>query len=56
MDKKAKKRVEVLNKKIQKLMQQLAGSKEQADDPSEIEKFEQELAAAKAEVEKLKAS
>ncbi|TWT33387.1 hypothetical protein [Blastopirellula retiformator] len=56
MDKKAKKRLEVLNKKIQKLTQQLAGSREQADDPSETAKFEEELAAAKAEVEKLKAS
>ena len=35
MDKKAKKRLDVLNKKLQKLQQQLAGAKQQMDEPEE---------------------
>ena len=56
MDKKAKKRIDLLRQRIQKLRQQLAGAKQQADEPSEIEKLTDEIAAAEAEIEKLKAS
>lgn len=56
MDKKAKKRIEVLRKKLKTLEQQLAGAKQQMDDPSEVEQYETQIAAAKEEIEKLKAS
>jgi len=54
MDKKEKKRMEVLQQKIAKLQQQLAGAKKQPDDPADIPRFEKELAAAHAELAALK--
>ena len=56
MDKKAKKRIQTLNQRIQKLRQQMAGSKQQMDDPDELKLLEQQIAAAEAELTKLKAS
>ena len=56
MDKKAKKRIEVLRKKIAGLQLRLSGAKEQNDEPGEVEELENQIAAAKAEIEKLKAS
>jgi predicted nucleic acid-binding Zn-ribbon protein len=55
MDKKAKKRIDLLNKKIHDLQQRLAGARKQMDDEREVQQLETELAAAKAEIEKLKA-
>jgi hypothetical protein len=54
MDKKHKKRIEVLQQKIQKLQQQLAGAKKQPDDPADVPRLEKELAAAHAELVELK--
>ena len=54
MDKKAKKRIELLRKKIGELQPRLAGARRQMDDPDEVRKLEAELAAAQAEIEKLK--
>jgi hypothetical protein len=56
MDRKAKKRIEVLNQKLHKLRQQLAGARQQPDDPGEPKRLEAEIAAADAELHKLKAS
>jgi len=56
MDKKAKKRVEVLRQRTQKLNQQLAGARQQEDEPGEVDRIEQEIASVKEEIEKLKAS
>ena len=56
MDKKSKKKIEVARKKIDNLMKQLAGAKQQTDEPDEIEKIQAEIAAKKAEIEKLKNS
>ena len=56
MDKKAKKRIDVCNKRLQKLRQQLSGAKQQDDEPGEVERLEQEIADTLAEVEKLKNS
>ncbi|MBX3411714.1 MAG: hypothetical protein KF708_03260 [Pirellulales bacterium] len=56
MDKKAKKRVEVLKQKLQKLRQQLAGARQQPDEPDDIRRLEQEIAQAEAELTKLKDS
>jgi hypothetical protein len=56
MDKKAKKRIDMLNKKMNEIQQRLAGARKQMDDPAEVHQLEADLAAAKAEVEKLKSS
>ena len=56
MDKKAKKRLDVINKKLQTLRPRLAGSKAQADDPAELKALEEEISSLEAEAAKLKAS
>lgn len=56
MDKKAKKRIEVLRKKVTHLQQQLSGAREQMDDPREVQQLEASIAEAQQEIEKLKAS
>jgi hypothetical protein len=56
MDKKAQKRLDILRKKIAELQPRLAGAKKQMDDPNEVRKLEAELAAAQAELEKLKSN
>jgi hypothetical protein len=54
MDKKDKKRMEVLQQKIAKLQQLLAGAKKQPDDPADVPRLEKDLAAAHAELAALK--
>ena len=54
MDKKAKKRTEVLRTRITNLQQQLAGARKQMDDAEEVKNLETQLAAAEAELAKLK--
>jgi len=56
MDTKAKKKAHVLQQRIQTLRQQLAGAKKQNDDPSELKAIEQQLAAAEAELAKIRAA
>ncbi len=56
MDKKAKKRIELLRKKVGDIQQRLSGARKQMDDPSEVAELEKELATAQQEIEKLKAS
>lgn len=56
MDKKAKKRVEVLQPKLQQLRMQLAGAKKQLDDPEEVRKLSDEIAAIERELKQLKES
>jgi hypothetical protein len=56
MDKKSKKRIELLHKKINDLQQRLAGARKQMDDEREVRQLETELASAKAEIEKLKST
>jgi len=53
VDKKAKKRIEVLRKKQEMLVKQIAGAKKQLDDPEELRKFEAELAAVLKEIGEL---
>jgi predicted nucleic acid-binding Zn-ribbon protein len=53
MDKKAKKRIEVLRKKIADLQPRLAGAKKQMDEPDEVRRLEADMAAAQAEIQKL---
>lgn len=56
MDKKAKKRIEVLRKKVSQFQQQLAGAKEQPDDPEEPARIQADIDQAHAEMKKLKES
>jgi peptidoglycan hydrolase CwlO-like protein len=56
MDKKAQKRIELLRKKINDLQPRLAGAKKQMDDPTEVRQLEAEIAAARAEIEKLQSA
>jgi predicted nucleic acid-binding Zn-ribbon protein len=56
MDTKAKKRTEILRKKLADLLPRLAGAKKQMDDPEEVRKLEAEIAAAQQEIEKLKST
>jgi cob(I)alamin adenosyltransferase len=54
MDKKVKKKLDVLRQRLQKLHQQLAGARKQMDDPDEVRRLEQDIVAAEAELQKLK--
>ncbi len=56
MDKKAKKRHDVIKKKLEQLRPRLAGAKQQADDPSEISDLQNEIAKLEAEALGLKGS
>ena len=54
MDKKVKKKTHVLQQRIQTLHQQLAGAKKQMDDQDELKSLERQLAAAEAELARVK--
>ena len=54
MDKKDKKKLESLNKKLQLLKQRLAGEKRNHDDPASIPLLETEIAQLEEQVRKLK--
>jgi hypothetical protein len=56
VDKKAKKRLDVINKKLQVLRPRLAGSRAQADDPAELKQLEDEIAQLEREAAELKSS
>lgn len=56
MDKKAKKRIEVIRHKLGTLQQQLAGAKQQPDDPQEPARLQAEIDKLQEEMAKLKAS
>ena len=56
MDKKAKKRIEVQRKRLTKLQMQLAGAKQQIDDPEDVGRLEAEIKDAEAEIAKWKES
>ena len=55
MDGKVKKRLEVIRQKLLLLKQRLAGAKKQDDEPGEVKKLEQEIAALESEATKLRA-
>jgi hypothetical protein len=54
MDKRDKKRIDVLNQKLQKLRQQLSGARRQMDEPDEVTRLEKQVAEVEAELQKLK--
>ena len=53
MDKKAKKRSDVLRQRLTKLQQLIAAAKKQPDDAAELAQFQRELADVQAELAKL---
>ncbi len=56
MDGRVKKKLEVLQKRLEKLRQQLAGAVKQNDDPQDVVRLRGEVEAAEAEVKRLKES
>jgi hypothetical protein len=54
MDKRDKKKIDVLNQRLAKLRQQLSGARKQMDEPGEVKRLEQQVAEAEAELQKLK--
>ena len=56
LDKKQKKRLDVINKKLQTLRPRLAGAKEQADEPDEVKQLEDEIASLEAEAKEIRGS
>lgn len=54
MDKKTKKKVDVLNEKLQNLRRRLAGAKRQNDEPGEVARLEGEIRQVEAEMKKLR--
>ena len=54
MDKREKKRLDVINQRLQKLRQQLAGVRQQEDEPGEAKRVEQQIAALEAEAKGIK--
>jgi len=53
LNKKQKKQLEVEKKKLMQLQQQLSGARKQMDDPQEVKRLEQELAACEARIKKI---
>ncbi len=56
MDKKSKKKLEVLRDKIRRLQQQLSGAKAQPDEVGEVERLTAEIEGLEKQVEQLKNS
>jgi len=54
MDTKAKKKIDVLNQRLQKLRQQLAGTKKQTDELDEVDRLKQEISKVEADLSRLK--
>ncbi len=54
LDRKSKKRLEVLRHRLQKLQQQLTGVKQQEDEPGEAARIEKEIEEVRAETQKIK--
>jgi hypothetical protein len=54
MDKRDKKKIDVLNQRLAKLRQQLAGARKQMDEPDEVKRLEKQVAEVEAELQKLK--
>jgi cob(I)alamin adenosyltransferase len=56
MDKKGKKKIDVLHQRLHKLRMQLAGARKQMDDPQDVIALEKEINEVNAEIEKIKAT
>ena len=55
LNKKQKKQIEVEKKKIAQLQLQLNGAKQQLDDPLEVKRLQEEIAACQARIQKAQA-
>ena len=53
MDKKSKKRIDVLRAHLQRLRQQHSGARQQNDDPEELKTLTQQIASVEAELKSL---
>lgn len=56
MDKRIKKKLDLVNQRLQLARQQLAGAKRQRDEAGEVERLTRQIAELEAEAQKLKAS
>lgn len=56
MDKKSKKRIDVLRSNLQRLRQQLSGAKQQSDDLEEAQALKKQIALVEAELQSLTGS
>ena len=56
MDKKSKKRIDVLRSNLQRLRQQLSGAKQQKDDLEESQALMKQIASVEAELQSLTGS
>ncbi len=56
MNKKTKKKIEVLKKKLETLRRQLAGARKQTDEVGEVERLSAEVAQAEGSLAELKNS
>lgn len=56
MDKKSKKRIDVLRSNLQRLRQQLSGAKQQKDDLEESQALIKQIASVEAELQSLTGS
>ena len=56
MDKKSKKRIDVLHSNLQRLRQQLAGAQKQNDDPDELKTLIKQIVAIESELQTLTGS
>lgn len=54
MDKKSKKRLEVLRGKLEKSQKLLKDARAQTDDPAEVEQLQQQIATLEAEIAELR--
>ena len=54
LNKKQKKQLDIEQHKLAQLRSQLSGARRQVDDPQDIVRLEQEIAAVTARIEKLK--
>ncbi len=56
VDKKAKKKINLLNQRLTKLRQQLAGTIKQPDEPDDVQRIKREIADVEAQLQQLKDS
>jgi len=54
MDKKSKKRLEVLRQKQEKFRKLLTAAKQQTDEPDEVSKIEEQLVQIQSEIDEIK--
>ena len=54
MDRKTKKKIEVLGRKLSTLRQQLAGARRQTDEPAEVERLAAEVGRVEDDLKRLK--